>query len=185
MFAKLTALFDQVESRSLSINELLFRTGDQVTSICLVDHGCIALERHLQTGTVTCLQRAVAGQFLAEASIYANHYHCDARALEPTRYRSLPTRMFKESLHADTQLADQWARHLSLTVQKTRFLSELRSIRTISDRLDMWVAEFGPIPGKGQWKSLAAELAVSPEALYRELSKRKAKRKLFGGVGPA
>lgn len=172
MFSELVALFNQAQPHSLQTDELLFRTGDPVDSLYLVDRGCIALERHLQNGTPTCLQRAVAGQILAEASIYSDSYHCNARALEPTRCRSMPKRKFKEALRLNPELADHWAQYLSRTVQKTRFLSELRSVRTVSDRLNMWLAEFETLPEKGQWKSLAAELAVSPEALYREFAKR-------------
>ena len=175
MSPELTALFNQAEPRRLSTNDLLFRNGDSIASLHLVDDGCIALERHLENGALTCLQRAVSGQVLAEASLYADNYHCDARALEPTRFRSVPKTIFKKTLRSDAKLAENWAMYLSQTVQRSRFLSELRSVRTVSDRLDMWLGEFGSLPEKGQWVSVAAELAVSPEAMYRELARREQK----------
>jgi hypothetical protein len=41
-------------------------------------------------------------------------------------------------------------------------------------RLDAWLEFNGSsLPQKGNWHTLARELAVSPEALYRELARRK------------
>ena len=172
MLDEINALFDNAPVRTLAANKLLFRTGSEISSIFLVENGCIALERHLENGAVTSLQRARSGELLAEASVYSHNYHCDARAIEPTSYRALSAKTFRRALLGDAALAEMWAKHLARTVQATRFLSELRGMRTVAERLDAWLAEHGALPDKGQWKSLAAELAVSPEALYRELSQR-------------
>lgn len=174
MFDRFFTLFQDVTPRSVLRNAFIFRAGDDVTSLYLVEDGCLALERHLESGGVTCLQRAQSGQILAEASIYARQYHCAARALEPTRVRSVSAKAFREALSRDAELAADWARHLARTVQSTRFQAELRSLRTVADRLDAWIGQYGCAPKKGQWKSLAAELAVSQEALYRELARRRA-----------
>jgi len=49
-------------------------------------------------------------------------------------------------------------------------------MKKVSERLDAWRDwRDGDFPAKGKWKELAAEIGVSPEALYRELSKRKLK----------
>jgi hypothetical protein len=40
-------------------------------------------------------------------------------------------------------------------------------------RLEAWLAwNDGVLPTKGAWKHLAEELGVSPEALYREITRR-------------
>ena len=52
-------------------------------------------------------------------------------------------------------------------------LAEIRSLRSVSDRLDAWIAEYGPMPNKGLWQGVANELSVSREALYRELARRR------------
>lgn len=51
--------------------------------------------------------------------------------------------------------------------------AEIRSLKTVAERLDAWTAEHGDIPENGQWHVLAAELSVSREALYRELARRR------------
>ena len=44
---------------------------------------------------------------------------------------------------------------------------------TVFERLDDWLDwNDGNLPPKGRWKSLAAELGVTPEALYRTLAQR-------------
>ncbi len=53
--------------------------------------------------------------------------------------------------------------------------AEILSLRTVAARLDAWTAaNHDRLPEKGAWKTLAAELATSPEALYRELARRRA-----------
>lgn len=166
------ALFLAASSHALRQDAVLFHADDRVRTLFFVESGCVALERYLETGTATCLQRARAGQILAEASVYAEHYHCGARALEASVVKAVPVLEVRGRLHSNADLAEAWARHLARTVQTTRFLAEVRGLRTVSERLDAWLAEHGAIPAKGQWKTLAAELAVSQEALYRELAKR-------------
>ena len=47
-------------------------------------------------------------------------------------------------------------------------------MRRLSDRLDAWLMmNLGKLPSKGGWLPLAAELGVTPEALYRELARRR------------
>jgi hypothetical protein len=46
----------------------------------------------------------------------------------------------------------------------------------VADRLDAWLAAGeGKLPAKGEGRGLAAEIGISPEALYRELARRRAR----------
>ena len=51
--------------------------------------------------------------------------------------------------------------------------TEIRSMETVAERLEAWIDEYGDIPEKGNWQTLACELSVSREALYRELARRR------------
>lgn len=172
MLDELNDLFSNARLQSIDGGDWLFHSGGAVEFIFLVKAGSVALERSLPNGTVTCLQRAADGAILAEASLYADTYHCGARALEPSTICRISKSEMKDRLSGSPFLGEAWARHLARTVQKTRFLSEIRSLRTVSDRLDAWLGENKTLPAKGQWQTLAAELAVSREALYRELARR-------------
>jgi len=50
--------------------------------------------------------------------------------------------------------------------------SEIRALRTVSERLDAWLAGGRMLPPKGEWQDLAQILGVTREALYRELAQR-------------
>lgn len=74
---------------------------------------------------------------------------------------------------ADTELAIAWARHLAHEVQQARLQSEILSLKTVAARLDAWVSWHGRLPTRGHWSAVAHEVGVSPEALYREIARRR------------
>jgi hypothetical protein len=58
--------------------------------------------------------------------------------------------------------------------QGARLRSEVLSLRTVAERLAAWTAwNGGKIPKKGEWKLVANQIGVSPEALSRELAKNR------------
>ena len=63
--------------------------------------------------------------------------------------------------------------HLSHEVRNARRHAEILSLRTVTARLDAWLAENGDLPARGGWKGLAEEISASPEALYREIARRR------------
>ena len=94
-------------------------------------------------------------------------------AIEPTTTISIPTRDIKDRLSADPALSEIWMKHLAHEVQALRFQAELLAMKTVSERLDAWIAWKGEDTlKKGEWKNVAHEIGVSPEAFYREMSKR-------------
>jgi CRP-like cAMP-binding protein len=154
----------------------LFRAGNQVRSMFRVTSGTIRLERVLPQGTSLTLQLATAGFIVAEASLFAARYHCDALAEGEAIVVKLP----KASVLAqfsDPTCARLLLQNLAYEVQQTRIHAEILALRTVAERLDAWLDVNGSgLPQKGTWRRLAAELAVSPEALYREIAKRQISR---------
>ena len=169
----LYSLFDGAHERRFDAGATVFRSGTRITHVFFVRDGCAVLQRSLANGETAILQRAQAGSVVAEASVYADCYHCDCTATVSTVLATLPRREFRRALRADTEASETWATHLARTVQSMRMRSEIRSLRTVSDRLDAWLAEYGPLPEKGKWQGIANELSVSREALYRELANRR------------
>lgn len=169
----LKALFDHGEPMEMNAGAYLFHAGDPVRFVHLVEKGGVHLERTQISGQVMCFQRARPGDILAEASIYAAAYHCDAKIVEPARLRKLRVAHLMETLAADPETSIAWAAHLARTVQTTRLLAEIRGLKTVRQRLDAWIDHNGALPAKGHWQSLAQELAVTPEALYREIAQRR------------
>ncbi|MEL6234053.1 MAG: Crp/Fnr family transcriptional regulator [Pseudomonadota bacterium] len=166
-------LFDAGRTVSFDVQETVFRTGDDVRSLYLVIAGEIDLVRHTARGTPLLLARAHPGSVLAEASAYASHYHCDGVANSRSRLKSIPVSVFRDGLNGSPATAQAWARHLSHALQKARMQSEIRSLNTVAERLDAWLADANVLPPKGQIQEVARILGVSREALYRELARRR------------
>jgi CRP-like cAMP-binding protein len=173
MSSAIMDLFAKTPLRRLPQGEHLFLTGDPVTHLALVTSGRINLVRRTGAGAEMVLQRAGEGQILAEASVYSPSYHCDAKAMQMSCVALIPVGIFRARLKDDAALGEAWAEHLAHAVQKARTVAEIRTLRTVGERLDAWLGESRSLPAKGLWYELAMELGVSPEALYRELGKRR------------
>jgi CRP-like cAMP-binding protein len=173
MSEAIATLFRSAPARRLRPGETLFRAGDRVGSVALVQAGRIDLVRCGGDGARLILQRAGPGSVVAEASVYAEAYHCDAVACGAATAALAPVAAFRAALAADQGLAAAWAAHLARCVQAARLGAEIRTLRTVAARLDAWLEAGGTVPAKGARQDLAAELGVSREALYRELARRR------------
>jgi CRP/FNR family transcriptional regulator, dissimilatory nitrate respiration regulator len=159
--------------RPLGPGEFLFRRGGRVTHFFIVLEGAVELVRLHPNGTSIVLQRATDGSLLAEASIYSGRYHCDAIATAASSIAVLDMQALRERLRTDPGFSEAWTAHLAAEVRNARARGELLSLRTVGARLDAWLAlNDGKLPSKGTWKSVAAQIGVSPEAFYREIAKR-------------
>jgi CRP-like cAMP-binding protein len=153
--------------------EFLFHRGDRVKAVFFVAEGQIDLCRHKRDGSTVVLQSSQAQSILAEASIYAEKYHCDALASVSSVVFQMPQATFHSQLRDNNDFAVAWAAHLAHEVQLARSRIEVLSHNTVAKRLDCWLASpENKLPRKGDWKELASQIGVSPEALYRELKKR-------------
>ncbi|MCT9000350.1 Crp/Fnr family transcriptional regulator [Chelativorans intermedius] len=171
-------LFSGGAEHRLAASDPLFHSGDRVGHMFLVIDGEIGLSRQTSMGTALRVQTARPGQVLAEASAYSDVYHCDARANAESTVSCISVGTFRSRLNRDQSASDAWAAHLALAVQSARMGAEIRTLRTVAERLDTWLGEKGKLPEKGAWTDLAAELGVSREALYRELGKRRRRKGL-------
>lgn len=170
---------DQLVSRADKPRQLdqgtrLFHQNDPVKSIFIIEEGLVELIRYHANGTSIVLQRAGQNTILAEASLYNDFYHCEAVAHLPSRVYSLPKSSVLSRLQQDKELSTAWAARLAKEIQSARSQIDILSRKTVAERLDGWLAWNGcNLPSKGQWKSIAEQIGVSPEALYREIAKRR------------
>ena len=176
MSTRLTKLLTKFRSteRAFDAGAFVFHQDDPVRKIFCVAIGSIHLVRHQIDGSSIVLQRAAPGAIVAEASVFAKRYHCDAVAQAPTRALAFDRKSLLQRLATDSTLAEAWAAHLAEEVQSVRARAEILSLKTVAARLDAWiVANRRGLPIKGEWKTVAEEIGVSPEALYREMAKRR------------
>lgn len=160
--------------RQLAAGTLLFRNGDPVLWLFLVRSGELRLVRVLPHGFQLTLQRAGSASIVAEASLFADRYHCDALAAQTSILMAVPIATARAALEKDPALACVVARHLAVEVQHTRTRAEILSLKSVADRLDAWIAFNGEaLPPKGRWNHVASEIGISAEALYREIAHRR------------
>jgi CRP-like cAMP-binding protein len=175
----LSELFDILcgESEALNrcdIGSLLFARGDEVKSLFVLEDGEVKLSRSLKSGKELVLHRSKARSIVAEASIYSAIYHCDAICLSLCTVRKLSISQFLILIDENSKLSSAWSAHLARNLQSARYRSEILTMKKVSERLDAWHDwHSSDFPPKGKWKEIAAEIGVSPEALYRELATRK------------
>lgn len=165
--------FEDGVRRTLAADEVLFRREDEVTAAYLVLSGSIALERSLPNGDPLVLTRTGAGSLLAEASLFAERYHCDAVAREASVLLGLDRSVLVGRLGRAPQSALGLLADTSREVQRLRSRIEVLRLRRVSDRLTAWLGLHGPVT-QGHWADVAEAIGVTPAALYRELARRRA-----------
>jgi CRP-like cAMP-binding protein len=162
-----------VRRRHFAAGALLFRRDEPVHWLHVVVTGRVHLVRQTRQGSNLILQRAQAGALLAEASLFSGSYHCDGRAEEPTETLGIRVAAVRKRLLEEPEFARWWSSHLAREVQAARLRAELLTLKTVAERLDAWLdLNGGAVPPRGARRRLAAELGMSPEALYREINRR-------------
>lgn len=159
--------------RSFRQDQYLFHRDDRVKSMFLIENGTAQLIRHHPNGTAVVLQPACPGSILAEASLFTPKYHCDAIVTSPVVASLFSRNAVQQLFYANQDFARAWATHLASEVRSARRHAEILTLQTVAERLDAWLADKGQLPERGNWKTIAQEIGTSPEALYREIARRR------------
>ena len=159
--------------RVLAPGELLFRQGDRAAAIYKVESGRLRLIRRTVDDHLVILHTARRGEFFAEASLFAEAYHCDAVAAAQSRVRVYPKTKVMEALQTDPVLAEAFMARLARQLQELRARMELRNIRSARERVLQYLrlrVHGRIIAIEGQLQDIAAEIGITREALYRTLA---------------
>ncbi len=164
-----------LERRSLARHEVLFRQGDKVTAIYFIETGRLRLERRTFDGRLLTLGATPAGQFFVEAALFADSFHCDAVATEPSRVRVYPKAKVLNVLRTDPASAMSFLEHVAREVRELRQRLELMKVRSAKDRVMLYLdLNVGPdgraVNLRGQLQDIASDLGLTREALYRTLA---------------
>lgn len=163
-------------TQQLATGAVLFRAGDPVRQMFFVVDGHLAMRRVLADGRIVPVSRAEAGETIAEPSLFADHYHCDCIALAPSTLLAYRKVDVLGALMVSPQHAMRLMRHLAGEVQELRGRLEVLSLAGAAPRILAYVSARLD-PGSGSWamdrtwKSVAGELGISHEALYRALAR--------------
>jgi CRP-like cAMP-binding protein len=161
--------------RELDADEALFRQGDRAFAIFEVERGRLRLIRNTVAGHPVVLHTARSGELLAEAALFASAYHCDAVAATAARVRAYPKRELLAAFRGDPALAERFMAVLAHQIHALRARLEERNIRSARQRVMHHIAlhagaDGRTMPVEGTLMDLAAEIGLTPEALYRTLA---------------
>jgi CRP-like cAMP-binding protein len=161
--------------RHLAAGETLFVAGEPVRWFFLVASGSVRLVRHAVDGSALVLHVARAGEPVAEASLFADVYHCDAMAETATTVEACGKAALLDHLSRHGSPALTLLRHLARELQRTRDRAQMLGRRSARQRVLAYLAGYqssatGEIALDRSWKAVAEELALTHEALYRTLA---------------
>jgi CRP/FNR family transcriptional regulator, dissimilatory nitrate respiration regulator len=164
-----------LETRSLARNEALFRQGDKVTAIYFVEAGRLRLERRTFDGRLLILGITPSGRFFVEAALFADIFHCDAVATEPSRVRIYPKQAVLTALRTDPANAMSFLALMAHQVIELRQRLEVMEVRSAKERVLVYLDLNSEPDGRtvnlrSQLQDIASELGLSREAFYRTLA---------------
>jgi CRP-like cAMP-binding protein len=132
----------------------------------------VVLERGTANGASVVLQRTNQG-FVSEASLQSPRYHCDAMVVLDAHITRVPVPALLHALSDDPAFALRWIGMLNQEVRRLRLHCERLNLKGVQARVLHWLeteGTHGCCAVTAGYKSLAAELGVSHEALYRALA---------------
>jgi CRP/FNR family transcriptional regulator, dissimilatory nitrate respiration regulator len=161
--------------RALKAGQVLFRTGHQTAGFYKVMTGNVRLVRVDRAGREAVFHVAVAGETLAEASLFASTYHCDAIATTKAVVQLYPKAAVLAEFERNPKAAQAFMAMLAHQVMSLRTRLEQRNIHSARDRVRHYLALNAGADGRtvivrGTLKDLATELGLTHEALYRTLA---------------
>jgi CRP-like cAMP-binding protein len=165
--------------------ERLFLQRHRPRHMYFVASGEIVLERIGAQGNAVVLQRIQHG-FVAEASLQSGSYHCDGLVTADGQAVALPLEALKTELARDPEFSLRWIGMLNAEVRRLRAQCERLSFRGVGERLLHLIeseGEDGRLAVKSGLKSLATELAVTHEALYRAVAALEKEKVVFREAG--
>jgi len=180
-------IFDRFVSgnnRTLCKGEFLFHLGDAIENVYVVQLGRIKLIRNTEDGNPVVLQLAMAGDIIAEASLFSDTYHCSAIVDSPSVELSCFDRhgllsALKESPAAAIEVMELFAHR----IRKLRALLEIRNIRSARQRMYAYFQlesnGKNEVPLKWSFKDMAYQLGLAHETFYRELKRLEEEEKII------
>lgn len=160
---------------ALSDKQALFTARQKPSRLFWVSQGCVRLVRPLRHGANAVMQRAQAGEWLAESSLFSDRYHCDAIAQGPSEVISISKRDLLRALQEDPGRSIAFCELLSKQLRRVRGIHEIVRMRSARERVLQWLS----LQATGQppqlrldqtWTQIAEEISLTREAVYRAVA---------------
>ena len=128
-----------VQSLNLQKGETLFKQGDAVKRIFLVNKGKVKLVRNTIDGTPVILHLGLSGETIAEASLFSDYYHCSAQADVASTLQSVNKQALLEYLQDNPLEMQQLLAVFSRQVRDLRAINEIKNIRSAEARIHAYI----------------------------------------------
>jgi len=164
-------LLGQCHAHHFKKGDYLFHQGKKPEYMFFIVSGEAVLTRISSHGEPTILQRCKGG-FVSEASLLVDAYHCDAIATHNGQAITLPIKSLREAL-ADSKFSMKWVQLLSKEIMRLRTQSERLGLKDIRSKLIHLIeteGKQGVLTLQSDFKSMASEIGVTHEALYRAIA---------------
>lgn len=168
-------LIRQCHAYHFEKGDYLFHQGQKPEFMFYIVSGEAILSRISSHGEPTTLQRCKGG-FLSEASLLTDAYHCDAISTQSGQAITLPIKLLRSAL-TDSDFSLKWVQLLSREIMRLRTQSERLGLKDIQSKIIHLIeteGKNGALTLQSDFKSLASEIGVSHEALYRSIAKMEA-----------
>ncbi|MGF1498248.1 MAG: Crp/Fnr family transcriptional regulator [Elainellaceae cyanobacterium] len=162
----------------LSTGQILVQQGETAHHLYWVMSGQIRLVSFVNQQMITHYF-VEAGELYGESALHFTAYGCTAIAEVPSEVIAIPKQAFIDALRQSPTLSERYLESLTYRFQSVKNLLELRSLRSARDRLLQYLLQRLP-SGKTTvilekpLRAIASELALTPEALSRLLSRLQA-----------
>jgi CRP-like cAMP-binding protein len=164
-------LLEQCQTLTIEKGQYLFHQGHKPQWMFFIVNGEAILSRTNARGETVILQRCKNG-FVSEASLFTDVYHCDAIASQIAQSITLPISSFRKALD-DPAFALRWVQLLSKEIMRLRTVSERLTLKDIPSKLIHLIkteGKDGVLHIQTDLKSIALEIGVTHEALYRAIA---------------
>ncbi|MFK7995385.1 MAG: Crp/Fnr family transcriptional regulator [Granulosicoccus sp.] len=153
--------------QSYSAGDILFHQGENTHGVFYLLDGSITLQRVTESGHEVIILQAGTGETFAEASLFHDIYHCTAKVTTACTVIECSKKAVLARYKDDPDFALAMSARFANQVQQTRARLELFSIKKAEERVFQALAN-GML--KESVKTLACEIGLSQEAVYRSLS---------------
>ncbi len=160
-------------TRPLAAREVLFDQGDVASGLYCLTRGRLRLERHLPRGVALTVGVLQAPSLVGEASLFVDRVHCRAVAETRAEVTWLPRNEALRLLE-EPATAKLFVEHLAGEVRDLRSRLELQNVRPATERVLAYLqlrAEGGQQRTERSLAAIAAEIGLTPEAMYRTVRK--------------
>ena len=161
----------QCHAHHFEKGDYLFHQGEKPEYMFFIVSGEAVLTRMSSHGEPTTLQRCKGG-FLSEASLLTDAYHCDAIVTNSGQAITLPIKSLRDAL-TDSKFSMKWVQLLSKEIMRLRTQSERLGLKDIRSKLIHLIeteGKQGVLTLQSDFKSMASEIGVTHEALYRAIA---------------